>query len=184
MINKLALFLFGILAFATIGCKNTIEDKKTAYLDSVILKMETSQAKANALDLEKMMKMDEVYEGYLSFFREQFDSLENGMELLPDIDQLGGCVKKFNKIQGNLPRWQEEMEESLEKLEALRHDYSNKLISEKELDTYLATEMMLMSEVNREFDEHIPGATNCIQNFKSFTDKLDSIRMAHIKAHE
>ena len=184
MINKIALLVFAFLALSVIGCKNQIEDKHTAYLDSIILKMEASQEAANAINMQKLAKMGEVYDGYLSYFRAEYDSIENGKELLPEFEKLTICTIKFKKVQSELPLWQEELHESIEKLEALRHDYSNKLISEDELKTFLGTEMAMIDEVNREYDEHIPGAINCFQNFKTFTDKPDSIRLAHINAHE
>jgi len=184
MINKVALLVFGLLALTSIGCKNQIEDKKTDQLDSIINLLVEQKANLEALDQSKISKMSEVYDGYLSFFQTEFDSIENAMEILPLIDKLGGCAKKVNKVQGNFSVWRHELEESIEKFKALRHDYSNKLISKEELSIYLTQEVMANAELERGFKKHFEGVNDCVTSFKTLTDKLDSIRVAHIMANE
>ena len=179
-----------ILAFAattlllTGGCHQTIEDKHTAAVDSTLAVLEAAHKITAAIDVAEISRLHESYKVYYDFFSNEYTDISNKDFYTHELMDMAECTKRFGISKDHIGTWKEELEESIERLEKLRHDYTNGLLSEEEFLKYFEQEKYPAANVNHEVDENIGSVSACLRNHEKLVSKLDSAKAAFLSSIE
>ena len=180
----IALFVFSALFAASVGCNKQIEDKRTAQLDSIIDVMEVAHRSLTALDSAKLHKLNEVYDAYADFFKNDFDDLSNPEVYSIALNDLGTCIKRVSNTVKSYGQWKEELENSIKQLKSLRHDYAHQLLEKEEFEEYFYAEAANSAHLNEEINENVGPCSYCTRTYPELSAKLDSIRRAYLAKKE
>ncbi len=179
MMMKYSGFLaFTMLLLAAWGCNNTIEDKNTQRIDSVIAVVEGAQKALNALDSNEVVQLRKVYDAYYTFFKEEYNDVSNREFYTGSLSDLAECDKRLIRTAMAYQGWKIELQRVNEQLKALRHDYANQLITEEDFETYFFNETASASEINKQVNKNVGVVSMCMRNHKALSRKLDSARTA------
>lgn len=170
--------IVAILLLAAWGCNNTIEDKNTQQLDSVIAVIEGAQKAINALDSNEVVQLNKAYDAYYTFFAEEYNEVSKREFYTGPLSDLAECKKRLTRTAMAYQGWKAELARVHEQLTNLRHDYANQLIEKDDFEKYRNMEVSAATEINKDVTKYVGAASMCMRNQKALRSILDSARTA------
>lgn len=167
--------------FFTGGCQQTISDKNTAAVDSTLAVLRVAKNITEAINVDEITRLHEQYQGYYAFFSNEYTDLSNKDFYTHELMDMAECTKRMGISKQQISNWNNELDEAIERLEQLRHDYANGLINETEFQTFFNQEKLPAANVNHEVDENIGSVSACLRNHDYLVAKLDSAKAAFLQ---
>lgn len=182
--KEITFALAATILCCTVGCQTTVEDKNTAAVDSTLAVLQSAKNITKTVDEAELERVYTQYKAYTDFYSTTYTDVSNRDFYTHELMDMAECTKRLGISKGQVRHWEEELDEAIERLEKLRHDYTNALITEAEFLEYFEQEKYPASHVNHEVDENLGSVSACLRNQEKLFAKLDSAKTAFLKSIE
>lgn len=167
--KKLFPFVLGLLMVA---CVPTENKKAVKQIDSLLNVKEELVLSLNSSEIDSFKILYDTVTKYNDFFSQKGlpELSDDELEIIYQYGTIVKGYKKFlNKHRGNLL---DALDYRGEKLEGLRHDIEEKLLSEKDFKNYLAIEDSLFNIVSTEVNSRLEYARKHKEMFATYHKKV------------
>lgn len=164
------------------ACQSKVGDANTQSIDSAMAVLHSAVEIIEGINTADIEPLRVKYQAFHDFFTNEYDDISNRDFYTHELMDMAECTKFFSLSTKELAHWQHEGEEISERLEKLKHDYVNQLISEIEYKTWLADEYREAAHYYKEFQENVGGISVCMRNSEALVAKLDSAKTAFLAA--
>ena len=162
---------FGLIIVALTSCEQVNIDKEIAQIDSLTNVIKNSEIKLDALDIEKVKKLQEQMDNQIMLVKSIYgDSIE--WENAKMLTKYYRASKDFKKYMNKHVLVKAELTYSYRQLSQLKADLTNNIIKTDSFHIYFENECTAAQELDAIIQKEISKAK---QGFETYKDNLDKV---------